>query len=79
MFNSTEPFRLWGLKSKIHDGYFKITAVDLHAGTPINFEIADNLMRAYLFKGNCGNTILRLLANLQIHYDSRVACKQITI
>lgn len=79
MFNSTEPFKLWGLKSKVHDGYFKITAVDLHAGAPISFDIADNLMRAYLFKGNCGNTILRLLTNLQIHYDSRVACKQIVI
>lgn len=77
MFNSAEPFKLWGLKSNIHDGYFKITAVDLHSGSPINFDIANNLMRAYLFKGNCGNTMLRLLANLQIHYDSRIACKQI--
>lgn len=77
MFNSAEPFKLWGLKSKIHDGYFKVTAVDLHAGAPINFDIANNLMRAYLFKGNCGNTILRLLTNLQIHYDSRIACKQV--
>lgn len=77
MFNSTEPFKLWGLKSKVRDGYYKITAVDLHAGTPISFDVADNLMRAYLFKGNCGNTILRLFTNLQIHYDSRITCKQI--
>ena len=77
MFNSAEPFKLWGLKSKIHDGYFKIAAVDLHAGAPINFDIANNLIRAYLFKGNCGNTILRLLANLQIHYDSGTVCKQV--
>ena len=72
VFNSAEPFKLWGLKSKIDDGYFKITAVDMHAGTPINFDIADDLMRVYLFKGSCGNTILRLLTNLQMHYDSRV-------
>jgi len=77
VFNSSEPFRLWGLKSKVRDGYFKITAVDLHAGTTINFDIANNLMRVYLFKGSCGNTILRLLANLQMSYDSRVTCKQI--
>lgn len=77
VFNSSEPFKMWGLKSNIHDGYYKITAVDLHAGTPISFDIANDLIRAYLFKGNCGNTILRLLTNLQIYYDSRVKCKQI--
>ena len=77
MFSSAEPFKLWGLKSKIQDGYYKITAVDLHAGTTLSFDVADNLMRAYLFKGSCGNTILRLLTNLQIHYDSRIKCKQV--
>ena len=77
MFDAAEPFRLWGLKSKIRDGHFKITAVDMHAGAPINFDISSNLMRAYLFRGNCGNTILRLLTNLQIHYDSQTTCRQI--
>lgn len=77
MFSSAEPFKLWGLKSKVQDGYYKITAVDLHAGTTISFDIGNNLMRAYLLKGSCGNTIMRLLANLQIHYDSRIKCKQV--
>lgn len=77
VFNSSDPFKLWGLKSIIRDDYYKITAVDLHAGAPINFEITGNFMRAYLSKGNCGNTILRLLTNLQIYYDSKVTCKQI--
>lgn len=77
MFNSAEPFKLWGLKSKIQDGYYKITAVDLHAGTTINFDIGDSLMRVYLFKGSCGNTIMRLLTNLQVHYDARIKCNQI--
>lgn len=79
MFNSAEPFRLWGLKSNVRDGYYKITAVDLHAGTPISFDVADNLVRAYLFKGSCGNTILRMLANLQIHCDSRIKCQQVAV
>ena len=30
IFNSTMPFKLWGLKSKISDGYFKILAIDLY-------------------------------------------------
>ena len=77
MFNSAMPFKLWGLKSKIYDGYFKIMAVDLHTGNPIDFEIANDMMRVYLFKGNCGNTILRLFANLQMYYDSNTACSQL--
>ena len=77
MFNSAIPFKLWGLKSKIYDGYFRILAIDLHTGNPIDFEIANDMMRVYLSKGNCGNTILRLFTNLQIHYDSKTACSQL--
>ena len=76
MFNSTKPFRLWGLKTKIADDYYKVTAVDLHMGSPINFDISKNTMRVYLYKGNCGNTILRLFTNLQIYFDSNLKCKQ---
>lgn len=76
-FNSARPFRLWGLKSKVRDGYFRVMAVDLHTGAPINFEIADCLMRVYIYRGCSGGAILRLLANLQIHHDSRTSCRQI--
>ncbi len=77
VFNSAAPFRLWGMKFIIRDGYFKIMGIDLHTGSPMDFEIADDLMRVYLFKGNCGNTVLRLLTNLQLHYDANTSCKQI--
>ena len=77
MFNSIKPFKLWGLKSKISDDYYKITAVDLHIGNPINFDIAKDMMRVALFKGSCGNTLLRLFTNLQIHFDSNITCKQL--
>ena len=77
MFNSAMPFKLWGLKSKIYDGYFRVLAIDLHTGNPIDFEIANDMMRVYLSKGNCGNTILRLFTNLQIYYDSKTACLQL--
>lgn len=74
IFNSAHPFQLWGLKQKIRDGYYKILAVDLHTNSPMDFEITDRMMRAYIFKGNCGNTILRLLTNLQIYFDSQTKC-----
>ena len=78
MFSSTMPFKLWGLKFEIHDGYFKILAIDLHTGSPMDFEIADDMMRIYIFKGNCGNTILRLFTNLQMHYDAHVTCDKLS-
>jgi len=77
MFNSAMPFKLWGIKSKIYDDYFKVMAIDLHTGSPIDFEIANDMMRVYLFKGNCGNTILRLFTNLQMYYDSNTVCSQL--
>lgn len=77
MFNSATPFKLWGIKSKIYTDYFKVMAVDLHTGSPMDFEIADDMMRVYLFKGNCGNTILRLFTNLQMYYDANTVCPQL--
>jgi len=78
LFNVASPFRLWGMKTKIYDGYFRILGVDLHTGSPMDFEISKEMMRVYLFKSNCGNTILRLFTNLQIHYDSNTICRQLT-
>lgn len=78
MFNSAKPFRLWGLKSKIDDDYYKVTAVDLHAGGTIHFDIAKDMMRVVLYEGACGNTILRLFTNLQIHFDSKITCRQLS-
>lgn len=77
MFNCTLPFRMWGLKEKIEEGYYSILAVDLHTGDPVDLEIADNFMRVYLPKGSCGNVVLRLFVNLQQYFDSTITCKEI--
>ena len=77
MFNSAAPFNLWGAKSEISAGYVGVLAIDLHAGSPIDFEIAGDAMRVYLDQGSCGNVILRLLANLQMHHDPKDACDQV--
>lgn len=77
MFSSTAPFNLWGIKTSIADGYFGVLAIDLHTGSPLDFEIADDMMRVYLDKGSCGNTILRLLTNLQMHHDAKDKCTQV--
>jgi hypothetical protein len=65
-------FRLWGIVNKISADMRQIAAVDLHTGDPINLEITPALIRIYLPKGSCGNTILRLYVNLQHYFDSAI-------
>jgi len=74
MFNAKKPFKLWGLKILRNEGQYSVPAVDLHEGSAINFEITPRMMRIYLEKGSCGNTILRLLTNLQAHYSAHAEC-----
>ncbi len=77
MFSSTAPFMMWGVKFAIEDDYFGVIAADLHAGARMHFDIAPDLIRVYLYKRGCGNTVLRLLTNLQMHYDAGTTCRQI--
>lgn len=78
VFNSSTPFRLWGIREKVDEDHMRVMAVDLHVGHPADFEISRNVMRVYLYKESCGNIILRLLTNLQTHYDSRISCEEIS-
>jgi hypothetical protein len=66
------PFRLWGLKNKIAEDFYQIAGVDLHTGDPIDLEISPSSIRLYLHHGSCGNTVLRLYANLQHYFDSEI-------
>lgn len=77
LFDSTRPFRLWGLKSEIVEGYYRVAGLDLHTGDPINFEITANMMRVYLSENSCGNTIMRLLCNLQDRFGTLIRCRQV--
>lgn len=76
IFNAMEPFRIWGIKSKINNGTYRILGVDMHTGDPLDIEISDRLMRVYLPKNSCGNVILRLFVNLQRYLDSKIHCSQ---
>ena len=69
LFSSREPYRLWGLYDMVGDDMAEVEAVDLHVGQPLRFDITANWLRVYLFEGGCGNSIARLAANLQRHFD----------
>ena len=77
MFCGARPFKMWGIKKKISDDYYTIEGVDLHTGARVNFEISSDMMRAYLYSRCGGGTILRLLANLQMQYDSDTHCREL--
>lgn len=77
LFDSTRPFRLWGLESEVDDDYYTVAGLDLHTWDPINFEIGANMMRVYLSENNCGNTVMRLLCNLQDRFGTLIKCKQV--
>jgi hypothetical protein len=70
LLNSSKPFRLWGIVNNVSRDMRQVVGIDLHTGDPINLEITPTLIRVYLSKGGCGNSILRLYVNLQHGFDS---------
>ena len=69
LFSSRAPFRLWG-RPVITRGIAEVQAVDLHVGERLQMEIGREWMRLYLHGGCCGNTVARLVSNLQSRFDS---------
>jgi len=72
LFSSRAPFRLWGQPAVTEDEAL-VEAVDLHAGQRITIEVGHDWMRVYLYAGSCGNTIARLISNLQTRFDGALA------
>jgi hypothetical protein len=72
LFSSRDPFRLWAVPRETSPGQWEANAVDLHIGTPIRLEVTADWLRVLLEPGTCGNTLARLVANLQHHFDARV-------
>lgn len=68
LVSSREPFRLWGLHAA-DEHYGECQGVDLHLGECIRLEVLPEFLRIHLYEGGCGNTVARLIANLQHHVD----------
>jgi hypothetical protein len=68
LFSSRAPFRLWGQPAVTEDEAL-VEAVDLHVGQRIGIELGRHWMRVYLHAGSCGNTVARLISNLQTRFD----------
>jgi hypothetical protein len=72
LLSSDHPFKIWGMVNDISPDMRQIVGLDLHTGDPINLEVTPSLIRVYIPKGGCGNTLLRLYVNLQHCYDSKI-------
>ena len=68
LFSSRAPFRLWG-QPVVTEDEAQVEAVDLHVGQRIGMELGRDWMRVYLHAGSCGNTVARLISNLQMRFD----------
>lgn len=71
LFQAKEPFRLWAIPREVDDDDWVADAVDLHVGQPLRMEISPWNVRVLLEPDTCGNTLARLLTNLQQHLDAR--------
>lgn len=71
LFTSKEPFRLWAVPREVVRGQWEANAVDLHVGHVVRLEITSRWMRVLLDDTACGNTLARLIANLQHRFDAR--------
>jgi len=68
IFSSRFPYRLWGVPELV-DGVAHVEAVDLHVGHRTRIDLGGTWMRVYLERGGCGNTVARLISNLQSSFD----------
>ncbi|OGH06236.1 MAG: hypothetical protein A2W22_05540 [Candidatus Levybacteria bacterium RBG_16_35_11] len=62
-------FRFWGNPIKLGPKKVHVYGVDKHLWQPIFLEITDKHIIAIIPKGTCGNTVHRLVSNIQIYLD----------
>lgn len=72
VFSSREPFRLWGVP-RLQGDLATVEAVDLHVGQRLRLEVGTRWLRIFLGPGTCGNTVARLVTNLQHRFDAGIS------
>ena len=65
LLSSKEPLRIWGIPEWIRKDLVYVEGVDLHSSSRMRLDLTPSMMRVYLSANACGNTIARLVRNLQ--------------
>lgn len=73
LFSCRDPFRLWAVPRPSRGDAIEAEVVDLHLGQQLRMDITREWLRVYLPEGACGNTLFRLVSNLQHRYDATIA------
>ncbi len=66
------PFRLWGEPIRLGERKVHVYGLDLHLWQPISMELTPRQFVFLLPRGTCGNTVHRLMTNLQRYVDPAV-------
>lgn len=72
MFARRSRFRLWGNPISLGSHHLHVYGVDRHLWQPIYLEFTRRHALAILPKGTCGNTVHRLVTNVQRFVDAEV-------
>lgn len=73
VFNGGKPFRLFGTNMDAGNSHQRVYAVDMHngnIGNSIAFDVTKEFVLFHLNSESCGNTVLRLLANINHYIDA---------
>ena len=66
------PFRLWGDPIKLSDQKVHVYGIDLHLWQQIYLELTPSRFIVILPQGTCGNTIHRLISNIQRYLSPNI-------
>jgi hypothetical protein len=77
LFAAREPFRLWAVPHFVSESYVEAEVVDLHVGHRFRMDISEDMLRLYLPASACGNTVLRLVTNLQHRYNAVIGTDEL--
>jgi hypothetical protein len=67
-----EPLKIWGVVQEVRRDFVQIEAVDLHTASRLRLDVTPEFMRIYLGPTACGNTVARILRNIQGHVNSMI-------
>lgn len=67
-----EPLKIWGVVDEVRNDYVQIQAVDFHTGSRLRLDVSPEFLRIYLGPTACGNTVARILRNVQGYIDSTI-------
>lgn len=78
LFAAREPFRLWAVPNFVSESYVEAEVVDLHVGQHFRMDISPTMLRLYLPTSACGNTVMRLVTNLQHRYNATIKTEELS-